>query len=265
VYVLFGNGVAAAYDLSGHRRWARVVDRPSSGWGHSASPLLIGNKLVVHVRRLIALDAATGSNVWQAAGDPRWGSPVLARIGSQEVCVTPGGDVVNVSDGAVLARKVSNLDFCTPLVREGIAYFVQHGGRAIRLPEPSGPESMPETLWTTKPENDRYYASPVLRDGVLYATTQKGHLSLIDAATGEVLCSKDLKLGGTAYPSIVSAGPYVYVSSDSGCTVLLKPGRQIEVFATNRLEPFRSSMLFAGTRLYVRGLQHMYCIGNPSP
>ena len=42
VYVLFGTGVAACYDLEGNRKWARVVEKPTHGYGHSASPLLIG-------------------------------------------------------------------------------------------------------------------------------------------------------------------------------------------------------------------------------
>ena len=110
VFVVFGTGVAACYDLEGHRRWARVVERPSIGWGHSASPLLVGDRLIVHLRSLTALDAATGSNVWQVASEPHWGSEVRARIGGADVVVTPSGDIVKVADGTVLARRLSNLD-----------------------------------------------------------------------------------------------------------------------------------------------------------
>src|SRR5262245_44973654 len=54
VAVLYGNGVAAAYDLEGKRLWARHVESSSVGFGHSASPLLLGGKLIVHVKDLVA-------------------------------------------------------------------------------------------------------------------------------------------------------------------------------------------------------------------
>ncbi len=43
---------------------------------------------------------------------------------------------------------------------------------------------------------------------------------------------------------------------------MLKPGREFQEVARNTLEPFYASLVFSGTRLYVRGQTNLYCIGN---
>lgn len=262
VYVLFGTGVAACYDPDGNRVWARFIEKPTQGWGHSASPLVVGNAVLCHIVKMTALNAATGEVLWQANARPAWGSPVLARAGEAEVIVTPGGDILRPSDGKLLAGKVSRLEYCAPVVDRDKVYFVENGAKSIRLPANGGESLSPETIWTTTPRKDRYYASPLYHEGLLYAVTQKGEFSVIDAATGKVVAEKKLDLGGTFYPSVTLAGPYVFVSSDSGKTVVLEPGQDYKEVARNTLEPFRCSPVFLGERMYVRTLKAMVCIGK---
>jgi outer membrane protein assembly factor BamB len=68
--------------------------------------------------------------------------------------------------------------------------------------------------------------------------------------------------GGQCYPSITLAGKYLFVSSDNGHTLVLEPGREYKEIAHNVLEPFRSTPVFEGKRMYVRTLQHLWCIGE---
>jgi outer membrane protein assembly factor BamB len=60
VATLFGNGVVATYTPEGKRVWAKFIESPRIDHGLSASPLLIDDKLIVHLRDLVALDIATG-------------------------------------------------------------------------------------------------------------------------------------------------------------------------------------------------------------
>jgi outer membrane protein assembly factor BamB len=262
IYVLFGTGVAACYEPGGKRVWARFIEKPKAGWGHSASPLLAGNQMLCHVEKMTALDMATGEVRWQTAARPGWGSPVAANISGTDVVITPGGDVIRASDGKILAAKVAGLEYCAPLVDGPMVYFVQNGGKAIRLSATDGETVKAEVVWTTEPKKERYYASPVLHDGLLYAVTQQGDFSVIDAANGQVVCEKKLNLGGTFYPSITMAGDRLYVSGDSGNTVVLQPGREYKELARNSLEPFRSNPVFVGGRIYVRTLKGLFCIGK---
>ncbi len=157
----------------------------------------------------------------------------------------------------------AKLDYCAPIVEDSVVYFIiQKGGRAIRLSAEPGETITLDVLWETNPRDDRYYASPVIHEGLIYAVTQKGILSVIDANTGQVVYERSLDLGGgTVFPSVTLSRDYLYVSSDNGTTVVLQPGREHQEVARNSLEAFRSSPIFANDRMYVRGLQHLYCIG----
>lgn len=266
VYVVFGSGVAAAYDLDGNRQWLRMLEAPrnNSNWGHCTSPLLAGDKLIVHINEMQALDPKTGDTVWRARGTKRrWGSPILTSIAGTDVIVTADGALVRADDGKILAQRMGKLDYCAPIVHDGIAYFIENGGKAVKLPSAADGVAKPQLLWTTKPKRERYYASPVLHDGLIYAINQRSDFSIIDAATGEVVTEKKLQLGGrTVYPSPVVAGGHIYISIDGGVTLLLKPGREAVEVGRNSLELFRSSPVFAGERLYIRAYKNLYCIGK---
>lgn len=263
VYAFFGNGVAVCYDYSGNRKWGAIVEKPTSGWGQSASPLLIGKHLLVLVNKLYALDTETGAVKWEAKSSQRWGSPVGARVGDVEVAVTPGGDVVRVSDGAVQASRVGELAFCAPVVKDGIAYFIQAGGKAVKMTAGEGGSVKTEVLWTTKPKDDRYYASPVVHDGLIYAVTQAGEFSVIDAGTGEVVHNRKIRLDATVYPSVTLAGNKIYLMGEGGTCVVLEAGREAKEIARNKFARNRSCPVFTGARMYLRALDKVYCIAKP--
>ena len=44
--------------------------------------------------------------------------------------------------------------------------------------------------------------------------------------------------------------------------LVLKPGRKYEELAKNNLETFRASLVFKGSRMYVRGYKSLWCIGK---
>ena len=102
----------------------------------------------------------------------------------------------------------------------------------------------------------------MVHDGLLYAASDQGILTVLDAATGKLVYEERLNLGGSIYPSISLAGNRIYVSSDNGTTVVLQPGREYKELARNKLEPFRSSLVFEGKRIYVRTAKNLYCIGK---
>lgn len=263
VFVVFGTGVVAAYDLEGNRKWARLLEKPTDAYGHSASPVLAGDVLIVHILDVTGLDKATGKTIWQTPAPPKWGSPVVTTVGDTIVVITPMGDIVRVSDGKLLATKVASLEYCAPIVSDNIAYFVESGGKAVQLSPTADGGVTTKVLWTTTPKKDRYYASPVLHNGLLYAITQAAHFSVIDAATGKVVYEKELQFGrAQTYPSVTLGGDYIFLSRESGTTVVFKPGKEPQQVAENQLETFRSCPVFIGKRMYVRTTGHLYCIGE---
>jgi hypothetical protein len=77
-----------------------------------------------------------------------------------------------------------------------------------------------------------------------------------------VLSETKLELGGTFYPSVTLAGHTLFVSSDKGVTAVFDLDESGKEVARNGLEPFRSSPVFDGHRLYIRSLAGVYCIGR---
>lgn len=268
VWTVHGTGMVACHDMEGNRVWARVVEKPTNAWGHSASPLLVEGKLIVHILHLTALEPTSGEELWKVRLPESWGTPAVARIGETEVIITAQGHIVRAGDGKVLAEKVGSLEYAGPLVDGDVVYFVENGqnrnlGRAIRLPEAVVDEGVEVTvLWETSPRRERYYASPILHEGLLYAMCQTGHLSCIDAGSGEVVYEQDLGLGrGTCYPSVTFAGGLLFAASDNGTTAVFRPGREYEEVGRNSLEPYRGSLVFIGNRMFVRGQRNLYCVG----
>jgi outer membrane protein assembly factor BamB len=264
VFVAFGNGLVACYDLEGNRKWLRLVEHSTAPFAHSGSPVLAGDHVVVHFADLVALRTKDGAEAWRVKCGPTHGTSLTTRIGSVDVLVTPGGMLVRADDGTVLAERMGTSGANSPLLHEGKVYYVRSGSAtAVKLPATLTPPVKVETLWTAKVRGSGYwFSSPVLYDGLLYAPNDQGTLNVLDAATGEVVYERRLELGGTNYPSVSQAGGRIYVTSDSGATVVVQPGREYRELARNQLDRFRSSLVFEGKRLYVRTYKYLYCIGE---
>jgi len=264
VWVLMGTGVAACFDLSGERRWVRFVEGTSHASGHSASPVLCEGKLLIHVNSLRAYDPLTGELIWENTGVPRsWGTPFPTRVGETAVVVTAKGKVVRVSDGRILGPDAGELQFGSPVVADGIAYFIEAGGQAARLgPSTNGTVTV-EKVWTTQPKKANYYASAAWHDGLLYVIHQKNWFSAIDAGTGKIVKGEKIRLGeGDAYTSVTLAGGLLFVGHESGRMAVIRPGRDFTVLAVNTLDKFRSTPVFEGGRMYLRTSKFLYCIGT---
>ena len=84
---------------------------------------------------------------------------------------------------------------------------------------------------------------------------------------------------GTFYASPVLAGKYIYMFGMNGTTVVFEPGREYREVARNKIEDcllsamrfdrgreipehFASSPVAEGKRIYVRGGNYLYCIGD---
>jgi len=266
VYAVFTNGMVGCYDMDGNRRWLKFVEKSKHGWGFSTSPVLAAGKVIVHLSGLVALDCETGDEVWKVReADVAWGTPIVTTVGGVEIVVTPKGDFVRASDGKLLARRQSKLEFATPIVNDNVVYFMEKGGKAIKLPEEIGEDDAfkTEVLWTlSEIEGDRYYASAVYLDGIIYCINQKSDFSAVDAATGKLIYAEKLNLGATVYPSVTLAGDKLFVSAENGVTAVVQPGREFKETGRNKLDHFRSSPVFDGRRMYIRAMKKLYCIGE---
>jgi outer membrane protein assembly factor BamB len=263
VYVAFGNGLVACFDLEGNRKWLKLIEHSNAPYAHSCSPVLVGDKVLIHFTDLVALDMKTGDEVWRLQRPTAHGTPLVTRIGDVDVVFTPKGLMIRAQDGKILAEKLGSCGANSPILHDGVVYYVHGQATANRLPA-SLPEPVKlEMLWRTNVKGGGYgFCSPVVHEGLLYAANDQGILTALDIATGKIVYEERLNHDGTTYPSLSLAGNRLYASGDRGTTVVLEPGREFKVLARNKLEPFRSSLVFEGKRVYIRTEKSLYCIGE---
>ncbi len=265
VYVIFGNGLAACYDLEGNQQWLKLIEHPTAAYGHGSSPLLVNDKLLVHFSDLVALNTHDGSEAWRVKVSPGHGTAMHARLGDVDVAIHPSGNVYRVSDGSILAKGLGSTGPNSPLVQDGKVFFVAGRIRGYALPTSSEIPATWQPLWkgANLKGGGYWFPSPILHDQLIYAMNATSIFSVVDAATGQLVYERRLDFGGgQSYPSITLAGNCLFVSSDNGTTIVLEPGREYKELARNSLETFRSSLVFEEQRMYVRTTKGLWCIGE---
>ena len=263
IWAVFGNRAVVCYDLEGVRVWSRVLpDLPQAMWGHSSSPLLVEGKLIINIEATTALDAATGEQVWRAKYGQSWGSGVQTRLGEDAAVLLANGRWLRARDGRIMAR-VPPLADASPVVVGDTAYYIGINATAYALPDRALDRLELEERWTAKPKGSRFYASPVVHDGLIYTVSTQHVLTVLDAQTGSQVYARRLKLGREpVWASLCVAGNRVYISSRDGVTVVLAAGREFQKLARNELEYFIATPVFAHDRMYVRTSDYLYCIGG---
>ncbi|MBI3856150.1 MAG: PQQ-binding-like beta-propeller repeat protein [Planctomycetes bacterium] len=266
IYLSLCNGAIACYSIDGTRTWVQQVEPAPLTYGPSASPVLVGDKLLVDSTRLRALDAATGRILWTAAeGEAHYGTPAIFSLGGTLLAVSAKGTVVRVSDGALLAVNIAEGlggdQAPTPVVQGGVVFFAYRRCSAVKLSLADG-KLKAEKLWEQELPGD-VIASPVLKDGMLFVVPSgSAEYRVLNAATGEVLLEKSLDLSPNLYPSLALAGRHLFLGNDQGEMLVIEPGREFKQLLKNNLpEGSGASPAFAGPHLFLRGGEILYCIG----
>lgn len=265
VWVGFGTGVVACYDLEGKRQWIKRVDQPATNFGSTASPVLVGDKLLIHMKNLTALNAKTGEQRWQSKAAHSYGTSLPVTVNGESYLLTPGAELYRLSDGKRIARGRNRLAYASPVIYGRTVYYIQQVSRAMELPtslDADNERQELKSIWTKRLTGKRFFVSPIVHDGLLYTINNEQLLSVMKLSDGSIAYQKELDLGkGNVYPGISIAGKYLYVGSVNGTTLVIETGPKYKEVARNELEQFQSSPVFAGTRMYVRTQGHLYCIG----
>ena len=105
------------------------------------------------------------------------------------------------------------------------------------------------------------HAGRFLVDGLLYMGNEQGIITCVDAESGEVYYQK--RLGGLFMSSPVAADGKIYFFAEDGDCHVLKPGKEFESLATNKIPGgFMASPAIAGKNLILRTKDAVWCIGD---
>lgn len=267
VYLWLGSGITAAYDLDGNRRWIRADILPAVEHGFSSSPILVDGKIVVFMRDLLAIEAATGALAWRIPvvshqganpGGFFHGTPAAAAIGGVPLVILGNGTIVRASDGKVLVTRpqVGNQAIGSPVLENDLLLQTNTWGMQLfieRLPAAIGePLSIStRTVSIDTPGFPRYYlpwyiASPLVHDGLAYLVNNSGVLTVVDVKDGRVIDQRMLDVDhfqtsneGPARGVGISptlAGKYLFILGNNGGAVVLEPGRGFKQVRKNKIE-----------------------------
>lgn len=266
VYSVYGNGVVSSFDLEGKRKWSIILEKPTHHWGHSAAPVLYKDMLLVHIQDLIALDKDTGKVIWRRNATEGWGTPLVTRIGKESVVITATkGEVFKVEDGSPMG-SIGGLQYATPFLKDDTLYLIEKKARALQLPAQMDESVSTKKLWEVRIKGSRHYASSLLHEGLIYAVSREGWLTVLNADDGQMVYEKRLDINGknrnSIYPSISFAGGHLYIGSLEGITLVLEPGKVYKEVSRNTLEKYRGTPIFHKNRIYLRGMDYLYCIGS---
>lgn len=289
VYVHYGSAGTACLDTkTGQVLWKRN-DLPCRHYrGASASPVLFENLLILtfdgaDLQYTAALDKQTGATVWKTNRSVAWhdedvpgqmardgdlrkshGTPLIATVDGKPQLISVGAKAsygYNPRTGDELWR-VEYHDWSSaprPLYANGVAYIVTGlMKRELWAVKANGHGNVTDShvLWKLKTRVGKY-ASPLLVDGLIYTAAEESFVTCAEAATGEVVWTE--RIGGRYAASPIYADGRLYFFSQDGTTTVLKPGRKLEVLATNRLDDgFMASPAVDGKALYLRTKTHLY-------
>jgi outer membrane protein assembly factor BamB len=288
VVALFGSiGLLAAWDMDGQPLWTEQVGVLDSGWffdpeyqwGHSSSPIIYGNTVIVQADRqknsfLAAYDLATGKQVWRTDRDeiPTWGTPAVFRAEGREQIVTNGPKIrgYDPKTGKLLWTLGPNSEVTvgTPIVGDGLVYVT--GGyppvRPIYAVKPTAAGEI--TLSKEKSTSDAvawsndqgtYIPTPILYEGILYTCGNNGVLTAYDAKSGERIYRSRVGGGGSFVASPVAADGRLYLTNEDGDIFVIRAGRTYEELAKNEMkEVIVGTPAVSDGFIIIRTLGHVY-------
>jgi outer membrane protein assembly factor BamB len=266
IWVFVGTGIVACYDMNGARRWITGFDLPlTTDYGRTASPVLVGEYLLIHPGPLVCLNAATGKLVWKNdAARAAYGTPARARIGDCNVVVTPKGDIVRVTDGKILATDLGNCLYTSPVVQNNVVYFIESDITAVQLPDHAADQIRCQELWSRNLGGE-FYASPVVGGTRIYTIDKGATYYVIDAKSGKTILSRPLEFSRTnnasAFPSLCLAGKFLFIGNDAGEMRIVDAGDAVAVPGTGSISHGSgSTATFSGKQMFIRGGKLLYCI-----
>jgi outer membrane protein assembly factor BamB len=281
IFVSFLDGekmFVAAYDLEGNQLWQQRPGVFSSKHGYCSCPVLWKNMVIVNGDHdgeayIVALDQKSGETIWKT-GRPNklrsYCTPIIREIDGRTQLILSGSESVAsydpengtqhwVLDGPTeqfVASLVYNEDLNLLFMTCG---FPQKHMLAIR-PDGSGNVTKTHVVWRDT-AGASYVPSPIAIGDYFLVVADNGVASCFVAGTGERYWRERLPGGHSA--SIIAANGLAYFISDEGIVSVLKPGPEFKVIAQSEVgENVYASPAVYGDQFFIRGEEHLFCIGK---
>jgi len=286
VYALFWDGkkiVIYAFDFQGNEIWKRELGSFTSQHGPGASPIVYEGKAYYLYDQdgdsvLVALDAKTGKTVWEA---PRkafracYSTPFILSSpthGNELIAVSTAGITgYNPQTGKENWNWTWHFDrmplrtVASPVFSQGLIFANSGDGGGDRhaiavRPGSNGDVGSANLAWENK-KILPYVPSMLTWEAYVLAVNDKGLALCYQAQTGKPVWTEHLASGFTASPVLIDGN--VFAVSEDGEVFVFPAGPTFKRLAKNSIgEKVIATPAVANNRLFIRGQEHLFCIGK---
>lgn len=276
VVAVYANGDVACVDVNGKLLWVQSFGPLENPYGHASSPVIFGSGVIVQLdqghsedgkSRLVALDLVSGRTVWQIQRPvgAAWSTPILITVNGSEQLITTASPWVIAYDphngrelwrADVLGGEVA----VSATVARGYVLVANQGSNSAAIrPDGRGDVTKSAVAWTAG-DGLPDIVSPLAWDDLMLLVTTDGFLTCVDVKTGKPVWDADLRASVKASP--VLADGRIYILDTDGTMHIAPAARSFSVAATCPVgEKAHATPAFVGNRIYIRGQNHVYCVG----
>jgi len=275
IYVHFGHQGTACLDHAGNVLWKNNSLKYPPVHGNGGSPILVEGRLIFTCDgasdpQVVALDAASGTEAWHFArpGDPpkkfSFCTPTAIQVSGKSQVICPGAGVINALD-PITGREVWRVQhdgysvIPKPLFGHGLVFlstgFDSPAVLAIR-PDGSGDVTDTHVAWSLK-KGAPLTPSLLLVGDELYMVSDKGVATCVDARTGKEHWQE--RIGGNYSSSLVHADGKIYIQSEEGPAIVIRPGKTFNKLADAGFkEKTLASYAVGDSALFIRTENNLY-------
>jgi outer membrane protein assembly factor BamB len=282
VYTLGAVGHLHCLDLaSGEVLWQHDLLAENkmklSMWGLAASPLIIGDQVIVHAGLpkgcYSSYDRVTGKELWRSGDDPSgYATPRLIRHAGEDLLIgwTPLHVVaLSPSDGRELWKVPYEVTYgvsiADPIIQEGIVLVCGYweGTKAIKLGDKPTEAKL---LWEENKMLRGIMSQPLYRDGYVYLLDKQHGLVCFRLADGKVQWTDENRLtkrDRNPQASLVrlrDSDRALALNAEGQLVQLrLTPEKYVELSRVQLVKPTWAHPAYAGEYVYARDDEQIVC------
>jgi outer membrane protein assembly factor BamB len=271
-----------AYDLNGKLLWHRDLGAFVSQHGAGTSPVIYGDLVYFAndqdgAAMLYALDVRTGKTAWQTPRKPFracYSTPFLLEKPGEApeliVASTAGITSYDPDNGKEnwTFTRIPYRTVASPVYGQGNIFITSGEGpggprhaTAVKVGG-KGDVTATHLAWEDK-KGFPYVPTMLIWGEHLYFVNNDGIAGCYVAKTGEQVWFE--RLNGKFFSSPVLIDGKVYAASEEGDVSVFEAAPTFKLLAKNKLgEPVMASPAVADNRLFIRGKDHLFCIGKPA-
>lgn len=271
-----------AYDFKGNKLWSYPLGSYRSQHGAGMSPVVAAGKVFVNFDQdgdadVVAVDAKTGQKAWTASRKAYracTSTPFVRELagGKQELVVASTAGLAGYDPENGNANWVWNWTWgpgkmalrtvASPLVVGDRIVIASGDGSGTRSTVSVVPGETPRLEWE-KTKDTPYVPCPVAKGDHLYWVRDDGFATCAEQKTGNVVWSERI-FSKAISSSPILVGDTVFAIAEDGKAVAFKASSAEfeKVGESNVGEAVFASPAAANGKLYIRGAEHLVCIGK---